>query len=75
MGADGLVPVFGASSGEGLFDARFDVALGLAANRSQFGNHKVTGSLNHPLFAERKRLEVTQVRQMLEHVRYFENIP
>jgi hypothetical protein len=59
---------------EGLFDARLDIAFGLAANGGEFGNDKITGALKHTLLAERERLEMAQVCQVFEHIGDLENI-
>ena len=44
--------MLGAGTGEGLFDARLDVAFGLAADGCQFGDHKVACAFKHPLLTE-----------------------
>jgi hypothetical protein len=44
--------MLGTGAGEGLFDSRLDVAFGLAADRCQFGNDKVTCALKHALLTK-----------------------
>ena len=41
-GSDWTPLVFGTSASERLIDARFDIALGLTADRREFGDHQVT---------------------------------
>src|SRR5882672_1628855 len=62
------------STSESLFYAWFNIAFRLAANRCQFRNHQVASPLKHPLLTKRKRLEVTEVGQVLEHVCSFKNV-
>jgi hypothetical protein len=66
--------VLDAGTGQGLFHAWFDIALGLAANGGQFRNHQVASALQHPLFTERERFQVTKIGQVLEHFRRLKNI-
>ena len=44
--------MLGTGACEGLFDSRLDVAFGLAADRSQFGNDEVTCALKHALLTK-----------------------
>jgi hypothetical protein len=74
-GARWAAIMLGASASQSLFHARLDVAFGLAANSGQLRNHQVARPLEHPLFTKGKRLEMTEISQMFEHVRSFENIP
>ena len=78
-GASGLGPrrtslVLGAGARESLLDSRFDIAFRLPANGGQLRNDEVVGTFQHALFAERERLEMAQVSQMLEDVSDFEDI-
>jgi hypothetical protein len=66
--------MLGARSCEGLFDARLDIAFGLATNGGKFGDNQVTSALKHALLAERERFEMAQVCQVFEHVGDLENI-
>jgi hypothetical protein len=44
--------MLGAGAGEGLFDARLNVALWLAADGCQLGDDEITCALKHPLLTE-----------------------
>ena len=59
--ADWPPVMLGVGTSECLIDARFDVALGLATHRCQFRNYEITSSFEHPLFAERKGIDVAQI--------------
>ena len=73
-GADWAAIVLGVSTSESLIYARFDIALGLAADCSQLRDDKITRTFEHPLFAERERFSVAQIGQMLEHISHLEDI-
>ena len=66
--ARGTAFVLVASSCKCLFDARLDVAFGLAADGGKLGDNQIARALKHALLAERERLEVAQVSQILEHI-------
>jgi hypothetical protein len=65
--ARGTAFMLGAGASESLFDARLDIAFGLATDGRQFRDDKVT-------LAERERFEMTQVCQVLEHIGDLENV-
>jgi hypothetical protein len=67
-GADWPPIVLRVSTRECLIDARFDIALGLAANCSQLRHNKIARPFEHTLFAERERFDIAEIGQMLEHV-------
>src|SRR6185369_17368840 len=73
-GADRAPVVLGVSTRECLIDARFDIALGLAANCGQLRYHQIARTFEHPLFAEREWLDVAEIGQMLEHVGNLEDV-
>jgi hypothetical protein len=50
--ADWTPVVFRMGARECLVDAGVDIALWLAANCCQLGNHKIARTFEHPLFAE-----------------------
>ena len=66
--------MFRAGTSDGLIYSRLNIAFGLAADGGQFGDNKVARPFQHPLLAERERLEIAQIGQMLEHIGYFKNI-
>ena len=66
--------MLGASAHQSLFNARFDIAFGLATDGSQFGDDQIARALQHPLLAKTERLEVAQESQILEHVGDLENV-
>src|ERR1041384_2477001 len=57
-----------------VINAGFDIAFGLATNCGKFRNHQVAGPLQHPLLAERKRLQPTQITEVLEHISNLKNV-
>ena len=71
---NGPAIMLSAGTREGLFDTGFDVAFRLTANRGQLGNNKIARAFEHTLLAEGKRLEMTQIGQMLKHCRDFKDI-
>jgi hypothetical protein len=73
-GADRTPVVFGVGSCECLIDARFDVALWLAAHGCQLRNYKIAGPFKHALFAEREGFNIAQICQVFEHSGNFENV-
>lgn len=70
----GLAFVFSAGARKGLFDAWFDVAIGLAADGGELRDDEVAGAFEHSLFAETERLEVAEVGEILEHVGDFKDV-
>jgi hypothetical protein len=72
--AVGLARMPGAGLHQCLIDAGFDVALWLATNGGQFRDYQVPGPFEHPLLAERQRLNLAEVTKMLEHVGNFKNV-
>lgn len=66
--------MFGLRTRECLIDTRLDVAFRLAADRGEFGNHKISRTFEHTLFAEREGFEIAQIGQMLEDIRNFEDV-
>jgi len=50
--------MLGAGAGEGLFDARFDVAFRLTTDCCKFGDYKIACALKHSLLTKTERLKV-----------------
>ena len=63
-----------AGTGDRLIYSRFDVALRLTADRSQFRYNKITRAFQHSLFAKRERLDIAEIRKVFQHVSHFEDI-
>jgi len=73
-GADWPPIVLGVSTRECVIDARFDIALGLAANCGQLRHDKIARTFEHPLFAEREWFDIAEIGQMLEHIGNLEDV-
>lgn len=63
-----------AGTGDRLIYSRLDVALRLTADCSQFRYNKVTRAFQHSLFAKRERLDVAEIRKVLQYISHFEDI-
>ena len=59
--ADWAPVMLGVSTCECLIDARFDIALGLAANCGQLRHHQIARTFEHPLFAEREGFNIAEI--------------
>src|SRR6266496_3049291 len=70
----GMAIVAGAGLRQRLIDTRFYVAFRLATDGGQFRNNQVARSLEHSLLAERKRLEVAEIIEMLQHSSDLKNV-
>ena len=60
-GSDWTPVVLGTGACECLVDARIDIALGLATNCGQLGDHQITRTFEHALLAKREWFDIAQI--------------